>query len=1093
MSEARSIRTSPSGEARRRLATEWLRGLPAGSPVLVLAPTRGAADDFARAALEAGEGRFGLVRMTLRQLAAELSVARLAAAGRAPVSRLGSEAMTARAVAVEREREELAYFGPVADYPGFPRALARTISEVRSAEIDWSRLAGSGASGNDVARLLRSYEEAMQTWRLADDAELLRLARGTAAERAYPYRAHHLLLLDLTPESALERDLIAELARGAPGTMAVALDGDEEGVTRLAEALDVEPERVEAVAVSSRLARLRREVFRESGEADPGPGDESVEFLSEPGEGRECVAIVRRVHELAAAGTPFDRMAVLLRDPEGYLPLLEEALRRAGVPAYFTRGTVRPDPAGRAFLSLLACAGEGLAASRFAEYLSLGQAPAPDAEGAPRLVEVPWVEPDGAQLVFKTLVEAEEGHPPEEHPAPEEESADAPVLAGTLQTPRRWEQLIVDAAVVGGRDRWQRRLAGLRAEIEKKIAALEDRDEVYRRVLEEQRRGLYNLERFALPVIDRLAGLPRQATWGEWLAALRALAGMTLRDPDRVLSVLAELEPMDRVGPVGLAEVQRTLEERLSFLRVEPPPHRQGRLFVASIDEARGRAFDVVFLPGLAEGLFPRRAAEDPLLLDQIRETLSDALDTQDDRYARERLLLRVAAGAAVRHLVVSYPTVDAMQGRARVPSFYALDVLRAADGRLPDLETLRGYTREASRSRLGWPAPQRAALAIDPAEFDVAYLQPYLTRHGSADARGRARFLLETNAWLARSLRTRWLRWQDRVGPADGIVAPAEPTLEVLARHRLTQRSYSPTALQQFAACPYRFLLYAIHRLRPREEVAPLERIDPLTRGSLFHEVQYLLFVRLRDAELLPVTAANRDAAVRLGDELLDETAGRYEEELAPAIARVWQDEIEGIRTDLRGWLHAVADSDGRWVPTYFEYSFGLGQQTGRDPLGHRDEAVFDGYRLRGSIDLVEHDPVRDVWRVTDHKTGKAPRERYLSVGAGEVLQPLVYALAAEYHLGATVETGRLFYCTRRGEFESREVPLNGENRDKIRRVLGAVDEAVSEGFLPAAPRERACEWCDYRIVCGPYEEVRTGRKKHPMLADLQKIRRLP
>ena len=48
-----------------------------------------------------------------------------------------------------------------------------------------------------------------------------------------------------------------------------------------------------------------------------------------------------------------------------------------GVPAWFDRGTRRPHPAGRAFLALLACAAEGLSASRFAEYLSLGQLPEP--------------------------------------------------------------------------------------------------------------------------------------------------------------------------------------------------------------------------------------------------------------------------------------------------------------------------------------------------------------------------------------------------------------------------------------------------------------------------------------------------------------------------------------------------------------------------------------------------------------------------------------------------------------------------------------------------------------------------------------------
>ena len=85
--------------------------------------------------------------------------------------------------------------------------------------------------------------------------------------------------------------------------------------------------------------------------------------------------IVRRVLQEAARGVPFDEMAVLLRAPQTYSGLLEHAFARAGVPAWFERGTRRPDPAGRAFLALLACADESLSARRFAEYLSLAQVP----------------------------------------------------------------------------------------------------------------------------------------------------------------------------------------------------------------------------------------------------------------------------------------------------------------------------------------------------------------------------------------------------------------------------------------------------------------------------------------------------------------------------------------------------------------------------------------------------------------------------------------------------------------------------------------------------------------------------------------------
>ncbi len=68
--------------------------------------------------------------------------------------------------------------------------------------------------------------------------------------------------------------------------------------------------------------------------------------------------------------------------------------------------------------------------------------------------------------------------------------------------------------------------------------------------------------------------------------------------------------------PIDLDEVRRVLTERLLTLESEPPSRRFGRVFVGTPHQARGRSFRVVFVPGLAERLFPQKPREDPLLLD---------------------------------------------------------------------------------------------------------------------------------------------------------------------------------------------------------------------------------------------------------------------------------------------------------------------------------------------------------------------------------------------------------------------------------------------------------------------------------------------
>ncbi len=101
-----------------------------------------------------------------------------------------------------------------------------------------------------------------------------------------------------------------------------------------------------------------------------------------------------------------------------------------------------------------------------------------------------------------------------------------------------------------------------------------------------------------------------------------------------------------------------------------------------------------------------------------------------------------------------------------------------------------------------------------------------------------------------------------------------------------------------------------------------------------------------------------------------------------------------------------------------------------------------------------------------------------------------MFYALTLEkVFAGEHVDSGRLYYCTSVGEFKEVVMPLDDEARHAAAAVAATVGQAIEEGFLPAAPVARGCEWCDYRPVCGPHEEYRTTKKKRqdklaPLLA---------
>ena len=1070
--------------------------------VLIVGASRGAVDDLARSMAAGAGATVGIQRFGFTQLAARLAAPVLAARGLAASTHLGFEAVAARAAFEAKRDGALDYFAPVADTPGFPLALARTLQELRLAAVGARALERLPLGGRDLATLLDRFEEQFKAASATDRASLFAAAIEAIASRA---SAPHglgvaidgvpLLLLDVPCDSAIEFAFIEHLLGAASDVLITVPFGDVDVLDALA-SLGIEADVLEQKADTD-LASLRRYLFARSQPPERAPAGD-VRFFSAPGEGRECVEIARRIGEEARRGVRFDEIAVFLRSPQHYIGLLEHALARAGVPAYFDRGTRRPHPAGRAFLAIVACACEKLSARRFAEYLSLAQVPQLEAvRREPELV-IPHDEAFGVIAERASHLEPADREPRMSDPDEDAEAdaSDEPaVVHGALRAPWKWETLIVESAVIGGDPaRWHRRLDGLAQELRLRLRQelREDPESPAVRRMQRELRNLGHLRSFALPIVDVLAAWPRKALWGEWLDRFAAFAPMVLKQPDRVLHVLQELRPMSEIGPVSLDEARDVLAERLRTLEHEPPRQRYGRVFIGSPHQARGRAFRVVFVAGLAERMFPQKPREDPMLLDkEMREPLDAGLPVQDHRSRTERLLLRLAVGAATDRLWLSYPRLEMAESRPRVPSFYALDVMRAITGRIPNHEDLQTAAAAEGNASLAWPAPEDPARAIDDLEHDLAVLRRLFSQDPDR-VRGHAHYLLRLNEALKRSVSARWSRARSSWTPFDGITRVTGMTKPMLDSQRLTARPFSLSALQKFSSCPYQFLLSAIYKLEKAEEPEPLQKLDPLTRGALFHEAQALFFRELQAERGLPVTGESVGAALATLDSVVRRVAAKYREQLAPAIDRVWEDEIADLAKDLRVWVRRLPEA-AEWLPEYFEFSFGLADQ-GRDARSVADPALIDGrFKLRGSVDLIERKRGTATLRVTDHKTGKNRTTWKTVIGGGAILQPVLYSLAVERALDAPVASGRLFYCTAAGGFTDHEIPINETNRRSGIEALEIVDRAIELGFLPAAPGERACTWCDFRPVCGPNEERRVKRKAQEKLGDLENLSEKP
>lgn len=1037
-----------SGALRREAAKAVLRE---GGPLwLVSARLEAGRALVAELAAETGVV-LGVECMTLDRLAARLARPALARAGLGIATTLAVD--TAAAAALVALAPSLPRMGPLRASPGMPRAIGRTLEELWAADL----AAGAVQRLDPELAAVASYvERTLEAERLVPAARVLEAA--IAAVVAGAADARRVLFLDVPLRSRLAGELAQALARTAGATFTVP-SADGATLARL-EGLEIA-----ALAPAQGPAAIAEQLFGEERRAAPSGVLETIVARSEAA---EAAQVAREVVALARGKVPLHRIALVLRRPELARAALEASFRAAGIPLAQRRAARRPDPGGRALLALLACAVEGLSARAFSAYLAFGAMPPLD-DGRP---------PAASANAELRAYDDDEEDEDDEAPPPD-----------PLKAPRRWERLIVEAAVVGGDpERWRRRLEGLRH------TQLRSADELERRggdghALRREADELSALERFALPLLADLAALPARATLPEHAEAIAALATRALAHPERVLSVLAELAPRARSGEeLSLADVVRVLAPRLGSIETRAPA---AGVQVVTPEELRGASFDVVLLPGLVERVFPARVPEDPLLPDAARRALGPDLEDAHARAASERLALALAVGAAERR-VVALASITTAEGRPRVPSVYFVELLGRRLGRVASGADVAA-AMEGAVSLVTTPAAAARA-----SERTVATLRE-LARLPRPEARGRANHVTERNPMLRAALRRVYRLETPKLGRSDGLVLGDKESRAPLAKHAPSARAFSATALESFAKCPLQFHFKAVLRLEPREEPQALDELDPLLRGSIFHEAQFLALTALRERGALPLGPEGLAAARATLAEVVAALRTELADRLAPAIPRVFHVELDEIEADLREWLARLA-ADTRWQPRYFELAFGLPPEDGRDPESRVEPAVLDqGLRLRGAIDLVEADAEGKTLRATDHKTGSSYAIRDpgpLVVRGGRTLQPVLYALAlTKLFPEHAVAGGRLYYCTTRGRFEERTVPLDDAAREAAGALARAIAEGIGKGLLPALPAEEACAFCDFRLACGPHAAARADRlpaaEREKVLPGLVELRR--
>ena len=777
-------------------------------------------------------------------------------------------------------------------------------------------------------------------------------------------------------------------------------------------------------------------------------GQLGIIAASDPEE--EVRTVIRRI--AAAAAIPWHRIAVIYRQPNPYASLLRQELDFANIPcAGVIDRSLADTPTGLLLQGIVGLAEDA------------GGSGAIDRE---KLLD----------LLATT---------PVRWPNP-------PTDAGQSRTvpAARWAKLAREAHANGTPANWQTRLNAHQDQVGARLREVsgDGASDAARRLMQD----CGELHSF---VAELSAGLVKLnpaagASWGTASEHLRDLlhayqwfgAGETDDDRRRIDELITSLAALHDWGAdYDLATLSATIREGLQTPVAERGQPVGAGVYIGPPAGIAGADYDAVYLVGMVERQFPPRPAVNPWLADNPAERRREA------NLERYDFLASIAAG---RQVTLSYPAATAAR-RAAYPSrwlVYAATALHQTHGGT-GRRTYENIHAGAGADQWLTTIQSRAdglRRLPEPANADAAPadLADYRLMHLLSD---RSQLAAHSDERMIRALTARRARNGNVITEWDGRLPNDSTRISAIASQ---DRPISPSALETWAGCPYRYFLSRILGLSALPEGDDDEQISALEKGSLVHKIL--------------------EEFVKQGKQTADELLALADREFKSAEDRgvtgyylLWDMEKAEIRDGLTAFLAAEQEWFGGKTPRQSQAEVAFGEKTDVGEVS----VVVDGLGevwFRGSIDRM--DVVDCEVRVRDFKTGKSENytsgptaQNRVTVANGRALQLPVYVAAARK---SHRESAANYDYIGSYSFPLLEKPINNgrpyddkQDFDAFQTTLRQIISTARSGVFPATPdgdgRYSNCYYCDFKNLC-PTRRRQIWQRKGQYDPDVQPFNKL-
>lgn len=935
------------------------------------------------------------------------------------------------------------YFGPVAGRPGFSEALLQTFQELEEAGLEQVPLAPGGDERRVTAlqRLYRRYRELHRPF-------INREAAFTAAARLDRHPSFMVALYGIYQLSVPEKKLLAALAGRNPVTVYWQESAIEfaavKHLQRWFQGQGFSKERLPSPQdEGGNLARLQKYLFQpSSGETAPENGDGSLEFISAPDEVGEVEEITREMITLARGGVRLGEMAVLLPQA-GYAGMFAEKLAAAGIPYYLAGGLpLSRTRAGRSFLLVLEMIGSDYPRQKVTELFTY------------------------APFDYRRILK---------------------ITGGGSANPALWDHLTLQAGVIKGRRHWNEALERFKRRLQGKAGADENAEADGATVrAREQLLQLELLLDFLQLFFKLLHRFDRCRSWTGLTAAAEELVGRLFysgEEQQALLQLFKRLRRLDECG--GEFALKPALELLRSSLQVTALPRgkfQQEGVNLLPLSSAAALRFPVMFFPGLAEKIAPAPARPDPLLPELERIALAGELPLRRHKLDYEALLFTLAVGGAAQKAVLTWPRASAAGSREQLPSYFlsrcgeALCAFRLGHDQLFRLPGYRYIAADSVKKNIANP--------ISAVEYDLNCCSSLPRAQLLEYYRLLAPALSDLLAADLSRLQRRWTTY-------DGIFTRSDSQNLLAARLARSGGHISATALEDYARCPYSFLLKRLLGLAPLEEPEALLGLAPLERGRLLHRVLELFYSRAAGQGLLPVELYPEKCR-SLMSLVCREQFDRVPVQERPAFSFLWQLQRRLFEETLQALLEWEIEAAGGFIPTGFEVPFGAdgAAGTGEIPVAlglNSGKTLF----FQGRIDRI--DRRKGQVRVIDYKTGRK-KFKDGSMAGGEALQLPVYLLAALRIFQPEEPEAAAAYAYHLSPQGVKTVLYSGdswpEKEQLLREAVEIIDEGIARGRYFPYPNP-ACRYCNYTEICGPdIERIYRRKAADPILSSFLKLK---